>query len=99
MRSSTPIWPARAEDKFLAMPLILHRAGIGLRIGQHLAGWIDDGGAGSSRLPFLRGNVGKGVLPVRLHAISEHQSFLFEIALDLLAQSTFPDLVHGQLQA
>ena len=38
------------------------------------------------------------MLPVRFHAISEHQGFLFKIALDLLAQGAFPDLVHGQLQ-
>jgi hypothetical protein len=30
--------------------------------------------------------------------MGEHQGLLFEIALDLLAQRTFPDLVHGQLQ-
>jgi hypothetical protein len=89
---------AESSDKFPAMRVILHGAGIGFRIGQHLPGGIDDGGAGSRRLALLGGNVGQGVLPVRLHAMGEHQGFLFEIALDLLAQGALPDLVHGQLQ-
>ena len=88
----------KGGNELLALRVILHRARIGFRIGQHLAGGIDDGGAGSRRLALLGGNVGQGVLPVRLHAIGEHQGFLFEIALDLLAQGAFPHPVHGQLQ-
>ena len=77
--------------------MVFHGRGFGLRIGQHAARWVNDGGSGARCLPFLGCDIGQRMLPVVLHAMGEHQGFLLEIALDLIAQGALPCGTDGHL--
>ena len=70
--------------------VVLHVGGIGFGVGEHFAGGVDDGGAGSGGLAFLRGDFGERVGAVGFDAVREEQRLLGEVALDLGAQRGFP---------
>ena len=85
--------------KLLAVCVVFHRARIGLGIGQHFAGGIDDRSSGPGCLALLRSDVGQGVLPVVLHAVSEHLDLLRQVAFDLLPQGALPYFLDSPIQS
>src|SRR5438309_11409760 len=70
------------SHEFFSMGVILHGVGIGLRIGEHSAGGVDDGGASSGGLTFLGGDLSEGMGFIGFDAVSEQESLLGQIALD-----------------
>ena len=59
-------------------------------VGEHFAGSIDDSGARSRSLPFLRGDLCHRVRAVGFDAMGEEQSLLGEAALNFGAQGGLP---------
>ena len=76
--------------ELLAGGVVFHVGGIRFGVSEHFAGSVDDGGAGSGGLGFLRGDFGERVRAVGFDAVSEEQRFLREVALDLGAERGFP---------
>ena len=70
--------------------VVLHAGGIGFGVGENFSGGVNDGGAGSGGLAFLRGDFGERVGVVGFDAVREEQSLLREVAFDLGAQRGFP---------
>ena len=68
---------------------MISRIDFGIR--EDFAGRVDDGCPCARRLSRLGGNVSQGVQAIGLHALGEHQRLLLEVALDLLAESSFPE--------
>src|SRR6476469_10263195 len=78
------------SHEFFSVGVVLHRVGIGLGVGEHFAGSVDDGGASSRRLAFLGSDLREWVALVGFDAVSEQESLLGKIAFDLGAQGGFP---------
>ena len=83
--------------EFLAGAMVFHGSGIGFRVGEHLAGGIDDGGASTGGQGFLRSDVLDRVLVIDFDAVGEQAGAGGEAALDLVAQGTFPDAADGDV--
>jgi len=91
--------PGKGCDKFRTVGVVFHDLGIGLGIGQNFARGVDDGGAGPGGLGFLGGDVGEGMTSaVGLDAVGEEESFLAEVALDLVAQRGFPGTAEHEVK-
>src|ERR1700722_12142355 len=79
---------------------VLYARRIGFGVSQDIAGRIDDSGAGSGGLAFLRGNFRERVSVVGFDTTGEEQSFLGEVTFNLGAQRGFPgaaqDEIHGE---
>jgi hypothetical protein len=78
---------------------IFHRRRGCFRIGQHLAGDINEGGASPGRLALLRDDVLKIVLTVGIHPIREHQRLLSQATIDFLPQGIFPRPADGKIKS
>ncbi len=85
--------------EFLAGGVVLHVGGIGFGVGENFAGGVDDGGAGSGGVAFLRGDFGEGVGAVGFDAVGEELRFLGEVALDLGAQGGFPGAAEHDVES
>ena len=59
---------------------------------------VNDGGASTGGLAFLRNDVLQGALAVGVDAVREHHRLLPEIALDLLAERGLPRMADGEVE-
>ena len=90
--------PLECRYEFFSVGVVLHVVGIGLRIGEHSAGGVDNGGASSGGLTFLGGDLGEGMGFIGFDAVSEQESLLGQIALDFGAQGGFPSVADDDVE-
>ena len=79
--------------------MVLHGGGIAFGVGEHLAGSVDDCGAGSGRQAFLSCDFGERMSTVGLDTVGEQKRFLSEVALNLGAQRGFPGTAQREIQS
>ena len=60
---------------------------------------VDDRGARSRSLSFLRGNVLQRMFVIDLDPVSEKQRFLVQVPLDFIGERALPRAANGEVQS